>query len=493
MNDKNDYSQEKSIEEVSKLHSSEMQLCMSIVYIPILRDVIANHISNFIDKSSSAGSNRRHIGLTKIVVGTRFIKRDKLILSSIERSADKTKKESDKSNIECVLSMIGMQLKLIEERVSQNEDCKREYADIAVKLRYLNLHQNIRIDIYKKTDVIFEACRKVERALQIFIRKNIEFYTSYTPTIFMAGEYNEELFKEQELDLTEEKFVRLRQEFITKHSNELSSLGEACGVDDISEVIEYWQDIKVVSTKYKDVKSCRDIFVMKNQPFVRSIVNETLRRHIRNLDAESKREKIDCYLASAMTMLLEKVYKYNPEYSFTTFAKNYIEQECQKSISNDDIVKLPSVLANKQKEVLEAGLTTIEGKEYFDEELALKTMRNKYPGTFWTSDTIADVRFKNTKSTISMHQDSEDEGVSFEERLCDDSANPESEAEKSEWAISVVKAISTLPNTQRERAIQRIGITASLFNELNKNSSTKKECHFDRSHIINELLKSNDF
>ena len=232
---------------------------------------------------------------------------------------------------------------------------------------------------------------------------------------------------------------------------------------------------------------------MKNQPFVRSIVNETLRRHIRNLDAESKREKIDCYLASAMTMLLEKVYKYNPEYSFTTFAKNYIEQECQKSISNDDIVKLPSVLANKQKEVLEAGLTTIEGKEYFDEELALKTMRNKYPGTFWTSDTIADVRFKNTKSTISMHQDSEDEGVSFEERLCDDSANPESEAEKSEWAISVVKAISTLPNTQRERAIQRIGITASLFNELNKNSSTKKECHFDRSHIINELLKSNDF
>ena len=138
MNDKNDYSQEKSIEEISKLHSSEMQLCMSIVYIPILRDVIANHISNFIDKSSSAGSNRRHIGLTKIVVGTRFIKRDKLILSSIERSADKTKKESDKSNIECVLSMIGMQLKLIEERVSQNEDCKREYADIAVKLRYLN-------------------------------------------------------------------------------------------------------------------------------------------------------------------------------------------------------------------------------------------------------------------------------------------------------------------------------------------------------------------
>ena len=492
MNDKNDYSHEKSIEEIRKLHSSEMQLCMSIVYIPILRDVIANHISNFIDKSSTAGSNRRHIGLTKIVVGTRFINKDKLVLSSIERSADKNKKEKDKSNIECVLSMIGMQLKLIEERINQNEDCKREYADIGVKLRYLNLHQNITIDIYKKTEAIFEACRKVERALQIFIRKNIEFYTSYTTTIFMEGQFDEELFKDQELNLTEEQFVKLRQEFITKHSNELSSLGETCGVDDINEVMEFWQDIKVVSTKYKEIKSCRDIFVMRNQPFVRSIVNETLKRHIRNLDAESKREKVDCYLASAMTMLLEKVYKYNPEFSFTTFAKKYIEQECQNSISNDDIVKLPPMLANKQKEVLEAGLKTIDGKEFFDEELALKTMRIKYPGIFWTSDIIADVRFKNTKSTISMHQDDEDEGISFEERLCDDSFNPESEAEKSEWAMSVVKAISTLPNTQRERAIQRLGITASLFNELNKNSGPFKNCHFDRSHIINELLKPND-
>lgn len=492
MSDKDDYSHEKSIEEIKKLHSSDMYLCMSIVCIPILRDVVANHISDFIDKSSCAGSNRRHIGLTKIVVGTRYIDKDKLVLSSIERSAGKEKKEKDKSNIECVLSMIGMQLKLIEERIRNNEDCQSEYAEVGGKLRYLNLHQNIRIDVYKKTDVIFEASRKVERALQFFIRKNVEFFTSYTTTIFMEGEFDEELFKEQELNLTEEDFFKLRQTFITKHSNELSALCEACGVDDIYEVMKFWQDIKVLSTKYKEIKSCRDIFVMRNQPFVRSIVNETLNKYIRNLDAESKREKVDCYLASAMTMLLEKVYKYNPDYSFTTFAKKYIEQECQKSISNDDIVKLPPVLANKQKEVLEAGLSICDGKEYFDEELALKTMRKKYPGISWTSDTIADVRFKNTKSTISIHQDDEDDGVAFEERLSDDNCNPESDALKAEWAISVVKAISTLPNTQRERVIQRLGITSSLFNEMDKNYGLQKESHLDQSHIINELLKAND-
>ena len=82
MFEKNDYSHEKAIVEINKLHQSEMQLCMSIIYIPLLRDVLAKHISSFIDKSSSAGNNRRHIGLTKLVVGTRYIENNQLVLSS---------------------------------------------------------------------------------------------------------------------------------------------------------------------------------------------------------------------------------------------------------------------------------------------------------------------------------------------------------------------------------------------------------------------------
>ena len=492
MYDKNDYSHERSIVEINKLHTSEMQLCMSIVYIPILRDVVASHISRFIDKSSSAGSNRRHIGLTRLVVGTRCIVKNELILASIERSADSVKKEKAKSSIECVLSMIGMQLKLIEEKINAGEDCQKEYAEIGGKLKYLNLHQSLRIDIYKKTDVIYECCRKLERAMQTFVRKNIEFYTSYTSTILMCGDYNEEQFKEQELELSEDDFLNLRQKFICEHSKELSSLCDACGVDDIHEVMRFWQDIKILSTKYKAIKDCRDAFVMKNQPFVRSVINKSLGKNISSLDAESRREQVDCYLSSAITMLLEKVYKYNPEFSFTTFAKKYIEQECQNCLSNDDIVKLPSVLANKQKEVLEAGLTICDGKEYFDEDLALSAMRIKYPLMHWTSDIIADVRFKNTKSTISMHQDEDEEGVGYEERLSDDSSNPEQEAEYSDWAASVVNAIATLPNTQRERVIQKLGITSSMYIELHKNSRNRDSSFAERTNIINELLRSND-
>ena len=493
MYDKNDYSHERSIVEIYKLHTSEMQLCMSIIYIPILRDVVASHIAKFIDKSSSAGSDRRHIGITKLVVGTRCIVENELVLSSIERSADRVKKEKAKSNIECVLSMIGMQLKLIEERISAGEDCQKEYAEIGGKLKYLNLHQNLRIDIYKKTDVIYECCREVERAMQTFVRKHIEFYTSYTSTILMCGEYNRERFEEQELKLSEEEFLSLRQKFICEHSKALSSLCDACGVEDILEVMRFWQDIKILSTKYRAIKDCRDAFVMKNQPFVRSVINKSLGKNISNLDAESRREQVDCYLSSAITMLLEKVYKYNPEFSFTTFAKKYIEQECQNCLANDDIVKLPPMLANKQKEVLEAGLTKYDGKEYFNEDLALKAMRIKYPNMHWTSDIIADIRFKNTKSTISMHQDEDEDGVGFEERLSDDSSNPENEAHYSDFAVRVVNAIATLPNTQRERAIQKLGITSSMYIDLHKNSENSKSSYVERTNIINELLRNNDF
>ncbi|MGY0314377.1 hypothetical protein ACV4QK_21125 (plasmid) [Alteromonas macleodii] len=492
MFEKNDYSHEKAIVEINKLHQSEMQLCMSIIYIPLLRDVLAKHISSFIDKSSSAGNNRRHIGLTKLVVGTRYIENNQLVLSSIERSADEDKKVRTKSNIECVLSIIFMQLKLIEERIADGEVSESDYAEIGGQLKYLNFHQNIRIDIYKKTDVIFECCRKVERALQIFIRKNVEFYTVHTPSLLMAGEFDKELFEEQELHLTEEEFIKLRKEFTEKCRDELTDLCSACGVEDVNEVMIFWQNIKSLSAKYRNIKECRDSFVLSNQPFVRSVINQTLSKNLKQLDADSRRDKLDCYLSSSITMLLEKVYKYNPEFSFTTFAKKYIEQECSNCMSNDDIVKLPPVYANKQGEVLQAGLTVSNGKEYFDEELALITMRRKYPAMHWTSDIIADVRFKNTKSTISMHQDEEKEGLGYENRLSDESANPENEAEYSQWAISVVKAISTLPNTHRERAIQKLGITETLLNEFHQKTRNSNNGVIERAHILNELLKPSE-
>jgi DNA-directed RNA polymerase specialized sigma subunit len=497
MYENKDFTHESAKRYVTDLHVHDMDFCSTAMWIPSLRDIITQNIVEFVTKSS-ATRGKNHSGLTHFVTGTRMVVNGELHLHSIERSAKKEHKEFAKDKIDLILGLLGMHIKAIEEAHALDQDATDQYAEVGSKLKYLNLHQSVRSEMYKKAEEISNAVMLVYRKAQSFTRKNIPMASISTVHSLISGDVAGTLRANTDIDeyaFNEQEFYDLRRSLFATCLNELQALMDVVGVESIEELTSHWEVLYATRSKFQKIKTCRNNFVTNNTRLVLKIINAQVKKTFRYLDKEARKSKADSYYAQTIMMLLEKVYKYNPEHCFATFAVKYIEQECQLCIAAEDIVKLPPVYANLQAEVLKAGITVVNGKENFSNERALSNMRQNYPDLHWDTNIIADVRFKqSTKSTVSIHEnDDDDDKMSLFHRLECKNANPEAEASNVQWAQNVVGLLKSLPQVQRNKVINRVGFSNGMLDGLgyikakDLRNMTDEECV-----IYDELIRIAD-
>ena len=484
------FSIETEKETITELHQLDMEFCTIAMWIPSLRDVISRHLYSFIYKGSA--SNKEQSGMTHFVVGHRIIQNGNIVLTSIERGADPEQKAKAKPQIEVLLTICAMCLRSIEEELQNGGNPISSYAEVGNRLKHLNLHQSVRTELYKHTELISNAVQKIHRKAQAFSRKNIPFPTSSKVHILLNGDPSGTERANTDYDISDESLEQLRQELFQGCAEELSALADATGVESTTELMKHWSILYSVRSKFEKIKRSRNKFVVTNTGLIKKEIHKVLRHSFRVNERHIVEQKAELCFAQTVTSLLEKVYKYIPDNRFTTFAVPYIKQECKNVLINDDVIKLPPVYAGKQAEVLNAGLEIRDGKEVFNEDAALKAMRTKYSSLPWDSQIIADVRFKqSTNSTISIHEnDDEDDRQSLSDRLSCHNSDPEKEVGDNQWAEKIVDLISTLPQVQRSRVCNQLDIPVSQIGKMTKRSANSS-CEDDKQ-LLSLLLNFND-
>ena len=480
-------------ETITELHKLDMEFCAIAMWVPSLRDVISRHIYNFINKGGSVGSNSQS-GLTHFVVGIRRIENDTIVLNSIERSASKADKERTKPKIEGLLSMCAMCLRSIEEELQVGHNPINGYAEVGNRLKYLNLHQSVRTELYQQTEKISAAVQKVHRKAQAFVRRNVECPSSSKVHVLLNGDPSGDGRYNIDFDISDELFEQLRCELLVNCDVELEQLMSAVDVENVSELMAHWSILYSIRSKFEKIKRCRNAIVINNTRLIKREINKVLSTNYRYQDRAMIEQKSELCFAQTVTSLLEKIYKYIPDNKFSTFAVPYIKQECQNCLTNDDIVKLPPVYASKQAELLTAGIEIVDGKEVFNEDAALRAMRKKYDKLPWDSQTITDVRFKQSnKSTVSIHEnDDDDEHQSLSSRLSCNKHDPEVEAGNSQWAEKIVGLLWKLPQVQRKRVVNKFGISESQMEAVKSHCSQNMTPTVADQQILDLLVNYED-
>ena len=465
------------------LHKSDIKLLKVAIRIPAVRDIMLQSCQKLLTKSQRASETSHYSGLTHIVCGLRDVSKPVLVLQTIARSADSEIKNTVKPAVYEKLYDFASKLSVIEYLYESNTDASRLeiencYKHLNAHLTVLNFYPALREQLQIKVFDVVKCVRALERKASKILR---DFGCYASAGILLNLKLKQTDF--DNFDLSAQDVCQLRKILFEKCGAELLSLKDATGVSCTEQLLLNWFRLKSLQVESKNFKEVRDEIIEINRNLVVKVVRNVSENYLRNYCQDAKETKLLETATECQKELMKHVFRYNPEFAFSTFAIQHIEQDAKATFDKMADVVLPAAMLSKQPEIFRVGTTVNKnGETIFDYEKTLRYMQSKYPSQGWDMQSIRDVKHRQQNGTFSLDQPiagDDDSTLTFEDSLSCENDSPENLlASQQEEAISmtdiekIISLLNKLPPAKRDLCCKVANISMSDIRPRDKQTAS---------------------